>query len=179
MNLLLLRIFSAVAEHGGFSRAATAVFIGQPAVSKAVRQLEHQLDLPRIERGAGGRGAKGVRLTESDLELSAFPHRDDSSWEVHRAARGRRQTVVGSTTSRPLSAQELPSSSLFECALSGQCTDSRVPGREPDPAGVRAGFSTIVVIAVAKRDTRSCRRRSWFQPSRCESTRVSCRKCCR
>jgi DNA-binding transcriptional LysR family regulator len=70
MNLHLLRIFAAVAEHRSFSRAASALFISQPAVSKAVRQLEHQLDLALMERGAGGvRGARGVRLTESGQTL--------------------------------------------------------------------------------------------------------------
>jgi DNA-binding transcriptional LysR family regulator len=73
MNLHLLRIFAAVAEHRSFSRAAGALFISQPAVSKAVQQLEHQLDLSLIERGAGGpRSARGVRLTESGQAL--FEH---------------------------------------------------------------------------------------------------------
>jgi LysR family transcriptional regulator, transcriptional activator of the cysJI operon len=73
MNLHLLRVFAAVAEQCSFSRAANALFISQPAVSKAVQQLEHQLDLSLIERGAGGpRGAKGVRLTEAGQAL--FEH---------------------------------------------------------------------------------------------------------
>jgi molybdate transport repressor ModE-like protein len=73
VNLHLLRIFAAVAEHRSFSRAARALFISQPAVSKAVRQLEHQLDLLLIERGAGGpRGARGVRLTDAGKAL--FEH---------------------------------------------------------------------------------------------------------
>jgi len=73
MNLHLLRIFAAVAEQRSFSRAASALFISQPAVSKAVQQLEHQLDLTLIERGAGGpRGARGVRLTEGGQAL--FEH---------------------------------------------------------------------------------------------------------
>jgi len=73
MNLHLLRIFSSVAEHRSFSRAAAALFISQPAVSKAVRQLEHQLDLSLMERGLGGaRSARGVRLTESGQAL--FEH---------------------------------------------------------------------------------------------------------
>lgn len=70
MNLHLLRIFAAVAEHRSFSRAASTLFISQPAVSKAVQQLEHQLDLSLIERGAGGpRGTRGVRLTEAGQAL--------------------------------------------------------------------------------------------------------------
>jgi molybdate transport repressor ModE-like protein len=67
VNLNLLRIFAAVAEQRSFSRAAETLFISQPAVSKAVRELERQLDLPLLEREVGG--ARGVRLTESGQAL--------------------------------------------------------------------------------------------------------------
>jgi len=105
MNLHLLRIFTAVAEHRSFSRAADALFISQPAVSKAVRQLEQQLDLPLIERGtAGARGAKGVRLTESGQAL--FDHArgifalERAATEEVRARVGmkRGQLTVGAST---------------------------------------------------------------------------------
>jgi DNA-binding transcriptional LysR family regulator len=46
INLHSLRIFFAVVEHGSFSKAADALFITQPAVSKTVKDLEQQLDLP-------------------------------------------------------------------------------------------------------------------------------------
>jgi len=70
LNLHLLRVFFTVAEQRSFSRAAEVLFISQPAVSKAVRELESQLDLPLIERGAGGpRSAKGVQLTENGQAL--------------------------------------------------------------------------------------------------------------
>jgi DNA-binding transcriptional LysR family regulator len=65
MNLHLLRLFVAVAEAGSFSRAAEGLWISQPAVSKGIRELEHQLDLTLIERGAG----KGFRLTEAGASL--------------------------------------------------------------------------------------------------------------
>jgi len=53
MKLHLLRIFTVVAEHMSFSKAADALYISQPAVSKAVRELENQLGQPLLERGAG------------------------------------------------------------------------------------------------------------------------------
>ena len=53
INLHLLRIFFMVADHRSFSRAAEVLHVSQPAVSKAVRELEHQLDLTLIERGSG------------------------------------------------------------------------------------------------------------------------------
>ena len=51
MNLHLLKIFATVVEHSSFSRAAEALRIGQPAVSKAVRELESQLEVVLLERG--------------------------------------------------------------------------------------------------------------------------------
>lgn len=61
MNLHLLRLFHTVATLESFSRAADALRISQPAVSKGVRQLETHLDMALIDRGAGPRG--GLRLT--------------------------------------------------------------------------------------------------------------------
>lgn len=50
MNLHLLRIFVAVVDAGSFSRAAEALEISQPAVSKAVRELESQLETTLLDR---------------------------------------------------------------------------------------------------------------------------------
>lgn len=50
MNLNLLRIYVAVVEAQSFSRAAEALDISQPAASKAVRELESQLDTVFLER---------------------------------------------------------------------------------------------------------------------------------
>jgi DNA-binding transcriptional LysR family regulator len=50
MNLNLLRIYVAVVEARGFSRAAEALDISQPAASKAVKELESQLDTVLLER---------------------------------------------------------------------------------------------------------------------------------
>lgn len=51
MNLHLLRIFATVVEHKSFSRAAEALEVSQPAVSKAVRELESQLEVVLLDRG--------------------------------------------------------------------------------------------------------------------------------
>lgn len=67
LNLHLLRIFYTVVETQSFSKAAETLFISQPAVSKAVRELERQLDLALIERGA--RPMRGVQLTEAGRVL--------------------------------------------------------------------------------------------------------------
>lgn len=64
LNLHLLRIFAVVAEHGNLSRAAEAMYISQPAVTKGVQELEKQVGVPLFERGA-----RGVRLTEAGRGL--------------------------------------------------------------------------------------------------------------
>jgi DNA-binding transcriptional LysR family regulator len=61
LNLHLLRLFAAVARHRGFSRAAEALHLSQPAVSKGVRDFEAQIGSRLLERGGQG----GVTLTEA------------------------------------------------------------------------------------------------------------------
>ncbi|WP_240937497.1 LysR family transcriptional regulator [Chromobacterium fluminis] len=52
MNVTLrqLRVFQAVIELGGFSRAGDALGLTQPAVSRAVRELEQALGLRLFDR---------------------------------------------------------------------------------------------------------------------------------
>lgn len=64
LNLAHLRAFAAVAEHGGFSRAAIRLRVSQPAVSKAVRELERRLDIALVDRSG-----RRPRLTEAGLAL--------------------------------------------------------------------------------------------------------------
>jgi len=66
MNLHLLRMFLAVVDQAGFSRAAEVLHVSQSAVSKGVREFEHQLGLPLIE------DRRGIRLTEAGAAL--LPH---------------------------------------------------------------------------------------------------------
>ncbi|GAC1384098.1 MAG: LysR family transcriptional regulator [Herpetosiphon sp.] len=64
LNLNGVRIFVAVVEAQSFTRAAAALFISQPAVSKAVQELERQIGLPLIERGG-----QGITLSEAGRHL--------------------------------------------------------------------------------------------------------------
>lgn len=61
-----IRIFSAVVEEGGFSRAAERLSISQSAVSQAVANLEHKLDTSLLLRG------KQPELTEAGKRLFSF-----------------------------------------------------------------------------------------------------------
>src|ERR1700743_546815 len=50
-----LRSFDAVVRHGGYHRAAEALHLTQPAVSRHIRRLEQQLGEPLFrKRGRGG-----------------------------------------------------------------------------------------------------------------------------
>lgn len=67
MNLHLLRLFSAVVQQGSFSKAATSLFISQPAVSKAVQELERQVGAPLLDRSSSG-----VALTAAGQTLYRY-----------------------------------------------------------------------------------------------------------
>ncbi|HEX2883251.1 MAG TPA: LysR family transcriptional regulator [Candidatus Limnocylindria bacterium] len=60
-----LRAFAAVARHGSISRAAEALLLSQPAVSRHVASLERELGVPLLDRGW-----RGVTLTEAGRVLA-------------------------------------------------------------------------------------------------------------
>lgn len=59
VNLELYRVFYTVARCGSLTRAAEELYISQPAVSQAVKQLESQLGMPLFDRTH-----RGVELSE-------------------------------------------------------------------------------------------------------------------
>lgn len=59
VNLELYRVFYAVAKCGSLTKAAQELFISQPAVSQAIKQLENQLGVSLFNR------------THNGMELSA------------------------------------------------------------------------------------------------------------
>lgn len=75
-----LRHFFVVAEEQSFTRAAKRLRVGQPAISRAVRQLEDALGVTLIERGKG----RGVRLT--DVGRAVFARCEIAFGEIGRIA---------------------------------------------------------------------------------------------
>ena len=87
LNLHHLRVFARVAEEGGFTRAAQTLRLSQPAVSKAVRELERETGMPLFERAG-----RATRLTAAGEALFARARElfavERSAEEELRALRG-------------------------------------------------------------------------------------------
>ncbi len=64
MRYVQIRAFHFVAVHGGFSRAAEALFLTQPAISDQVKKLEAEYDVLLFSRKR-----KQVKLTEQGKKL--------------------------------------------------------------------------------------------------------------
>lgn len=67
MELRALRYFVAVADAGTVTGGSAAVHVSQPAVSRQIRGLEHELGVTLFARSEGG-----VRLTAAGTELLAL-----------------------------------------------------------------------------------------------------------
>lgn len=70
MNINQLALFLAVAEEGSVTRGAERASVSQPAVSRAVADLERALDVRLLDRGP-----KGVVPTEAGRTLAAYAAR--------------------------------------------------------------------------------------------------------
>jgi len=70
MRYVQLRAFHNVAVHGGFSRAAEALFLTQPAISDQVRKLEEEYDVLLFNRNK-----KQVTLTYAGQQLLEITRR--------------------------------------------------------------------------------------------------------
>ena len=67
MELRALRYFVAVADAGTVTGGSATVHVSQPAVSRQIRGLEHELGVTLFARSEGG-----VRLTAAGTELLAL-----------------------------------------------------------------------------------------------------------
>ncbi len=99
LNVNALRVFLAVVEQGGFTRASATLHLSQPAVSKAVRGLEQSVGMPLLERGPRSvhPTEAGLALLERARELFAV---ERTAEEELRALRGLERGVlrVGAST---------------------------------------------------------------------------------
>jgi LysR family transcriptional regulator, cyn operon transcriptional activator len=70
MNLQQLRYVVATADEGTMTQAAASLHVAQPALSRAVRALEAEIDVAVFERDG-----RGVRLTREGREVVALARR--------------------------------------------------------------------------------------------------------
>jgi DNA-binding transcriptional LysR family regulator len=95
LDLRKLRYFVAVAEHLHFRRAAEALHIAQPALSRQVRALERDLGVQLFDRDQRSTTltTAGRQLLEDAAPLLAAA--DATRRRVQRSARGTHRLVVG------------------------------------------------------------------------------------
>jgi len=85
-----VRSFVAVAEYEGFRAAAEALYVAQPALSRRVRRLEHELGTQLFERHK-----RGVRLTpKGEAFLKGARRILDVVHDVHASVTGRWSEVI-------------------------------------------------------------------------------------
>ncbi len=60
MDLIQIRYFLAIAQHGGFTRAANELSVSQPAISRSIGRLEEEIGQPLFERDS-----RPLKLTEA------------------------------------------------------------------------------------------------------------------
>jgi DNA-binding transcriptional LysR family regulator len=88
MELRLLRSFEALAEAGHYGRAARALHLSQPALTKQVRQIEEEVGGPLFDRGRHGAELTPVgRLFAADVG-PLLRQAERVLERVRRAARG-------------------------------------------------------------------------------------------
>ena len=100
MNRNHLAIFQAVAEKGSFSRAAEALEISQPAVSRQVAELESKLGLRLLDRLPRGTclTQAGVLLSQYVAQIQALEKNAAAAMAEMRGLSSGRITIGASTT---------------------------------------------------------------------------------
>jgi len=93
LDLRLVRYFTVVAEHQHFGRAAEALHVAQPSLSRQIRHLEQQLGARLLDRTP-----QGSRLTEAGevflpLARTLLRSADQAAARTRAAARPSRITI--------------------------------------------------------------------------------------
>lgn len=100
MSLNKLEILVRVIEHGGFSAAAKALYMSQPAVSNHIRGLESSLGVRLVERSAHGTTPTpaGETIAAQAREIFALMERIEHTAAEFQGLRAGRLVVAGTTT---------------------------------------------------------------------------------
>ena len=93
LDLRLVRYFTVVAEHGHFGRAAQALHVAQPSLSRQVRRLEDLVGARLLDRTPQGSTLTDAGRTFLPRALALVRAADDAVGEARATGRQRRLTV--------------------------------------------------------------------------------------
>lgn len=133
MEFLRLSYFIKVTEQGSFSKAAVSLGVTQPALSRQVQKLEHELRTKLFYRHG-----RGIALTPTGRKLyAAVKPLLETLTDIREAIQEDSDRITGTVTIG------LPPSL---CALLGAMLDERFRERYPDAVmRTREGFSGILM----------------------------------
>lgn len=138
MNPTHIDLFRAVIRHGGMTRAAAALGLGQPHVSRAIAQLEADLGFLLFVRGHGS-----ARPTEEGEAFSREVERTYAGLEhLRQAARQIRELGTGPlrVACQPSLASRMVPRAIRR--LSSACPGARVSLHVPSPETIWSWVST-------------------------------------
>lgn len=146
MNLRQLRYIVATADHGTMTSAAQALYVAQPALSRAVRELERELGVELFARS--GRGVVLTSAGEKVVWHARIALDAVESIEELSTARGNGRGVELRIAATPTLEPELTGRLLPEFARDQPAVRVRVvrcDGREAVSAALRAGRADLAV----------------------------------
>ncbi|MGH3391866.1 MAG: LysR family transcriptional regulator [Actinomadura sp.] len=146
MNLRQLRYIVATADHGTMTSAAQALYVAQPALSRAVRELERELGVELFARS--GRGVVLTSAGEKVVWHARIALDAVESIEELSTARGNGRGVELRIAASPTLEPELTGRLLPEFARDQPAVRVRVvrcDGREAVSAALRAGRADLAV----------------------------------
>lgn len=153
IDLHRLRILRAVAQHGSFSAAATALHLSPAAVSQHIAALERAVGTPVVDRGP-----RGVRLTAPGQVLVATAEAvaaelDGARQEVERLISGNTGRLAVATFAS--AGQRLLPDALSGFLADNPCADVSVIEAEPEvsmPLVRDGGADLALVYRFSQRD---------------------------
>lgn len=144
MNLRQLRYVVATADHGTMTSAAQALYVAQPALSRAVRELERELGAELFARS--GRGVVLTSVGEQVVRHAriALGAVDAIEAVTRGSGRGSELRIAATATLEPeLTGRLLPRFARDQPAVRVRVV--RCEGREAVGAAVRAGRADLAV----------------------------------
>ena len=156
--LAVLRAFAAVAHHGSFSRAATALHVSTSAVSHQIRGLEASLGAMLLSRARNGTGHTRTAVTAEGESLlraveATFAQLATACEAVRERARGARPILSISANGSVASLWLAPRLAAF--AALHPSVQWQVRAIEEEPDMVRAGLDLAILRARRRQRARA------------------------